>query len=170
MKHVLCGYMGCGKSHIGKKLAQRLHWPFFDLDREIEKRESKNIQEIFQKKGEIYFRKREMEVLKELVSQPENFVLALGGGTPCYGENLTTIQQSGAFLHYLKVSLDNLTQRLWAEKDSRPLISQIEDRETLEEFIQKHLFERQFYYLQADRITELDKCSSENEIMDRLMA
>src|SRR5690625_4226660 len=113
MMIVLSGYMGSGKSVIGKELARKLNYSFVDLDEEIEKNQGMKIPEIFSSKGEIYFRKIEIEVLKSCLKLEENTILALGGGTPCYGHNLEMIKKNpDTTLIYLKVDLKTLTARL----------------------------------------------------------
>jgi len=160
MRIILTGYMGSGKSVVGKALATKRGLPFLDLDEEIGKREGLGVSEIFASKGEIYFRRKETEVLKELLEQEEQFVLALGGGTPCYGKNLQLIKDStGATSIYLKTGLLQLKQRLLNEKDHRPLIKDLGTPEVLEDFIRKHLFERSFYYNQSDLVVETDERS-----------
>jgi len=152
MKIVLLGYMGSGKSTIGKQLSLKLGYIFKDLDEEIEIQERKSIPEIFSEKGEIYFRKKENKVLKEILDTKENLILATGGGTPCYGDVLPYLKNNtNCITVYLKASLEILTHRLFKEKDSRPLIAHIKDEEALNDFIRKHLFERAFYYNQADK-------------------
>ncbi|GGE42833.1 shikimate kinase [Psychroflexus planctonicus] len=158
MKIVLLGYMSSGKSSVGKELAKHLQIQFVDLDHYIETKLQMNISEIFQQKGEIFFRKIENECLKEVLdnSEHENLVLALGGGTPCYYNNMELInQQENTTSFYLKQNIQTLLERLWEEKESRPLISHYQDLFGLEEFIRKHLFERQFFYLQAKHIVEV---------------
>ena len=91
---VLMGYMGSGKSTIGKKLSEVLMYNFIDLDDYITKRESLSIQDIFETKGEIYFRKKETEYLMEVLWEESNIILSLGGGTPCYGNNLKIINDN----------------------------------------------------------------------------
>lgn len=83
MKVVLLGYMGSGKSTVGIKLAKKLSLPLIDLDHFIEEKEQMSIGELFQNKGEIYFRKQEMSYLEFLLSSSEAMILSLGGGTPC---------------------------------------------------------------------------------------
>src|SRR6056297_2073188 len=118
MKIILAGYMGSGKSAVGKVLAQKTGLPFIDLDEQISIREGKNIPEIFKTSGEIYFRKREGEVLLELLASEEDFILALGGGTPCYGKNLNALKENrDVKLVYLKTSLHELLDRLYHERD-----------------------------------------------------
>lgn len=157
MKIVLIGYMGSGKSIVGKKLASTLKLPFKDIDSEIESCEGRGIPEIFSEKGEIYFRKVENATLKNLLSSTDSFVLATGGGTPCYGDSMATIlAQEEVVSIYLKTKLETLCKRLFAEKESRPLIAHLKTEMELEDFVRKHLFERAFYYNQAPLIIESD--------------
>ena len=88
MKIVLIGYMASGKSTIGKILAKELNLSFIDLDHYISDREQMSIPEIFNQKGEIYFRKIETKCLLEVLEKEQEFILSLGGGTPCYGNNM----------------------------------------------------------------------------------
>ena len=166
MKVVLLGYMGCGKSVIGDFLAKKLQVSFYDLDEEIENVTQISISELFQTKGEIYFRKKENEVLKTFLDKKENFVLSLGGGTPCYFNNHELLQREGVFSIYLKASVDTLVNRLINEKSKRPLLHN-QDEVSLKDFINKHLFDRNFYYHQATKVVNLDNKSVEqivNEI------
>lgn len=157
MNIYLMGYMGSGKSVIGKELAIVLGYCFIDFDTHIEQLEGLSIGRIFDTKGEIYFRKKETLYLEELTtSNRDNTIIALGGGTPCYGANLKLILDSGASSTYLHTSVQELTQRLWKERSQRPLISSQKSKENLEEFIRKHLFERGFYYNQANRVLKTD--------------
>ncbi|PZW40436.1 shikimate kinase [Mesonia algae] len=165
MKIVLCGYMGSGKSQVGRLLASKLGLVFFDLDDQIEKNQQKSVKKIFLEKGEIFFRKKENEVLKELLDAPESFILSLGGGTPCYADNLEILKNNKEVrLIYLKVELNELTKRLFNEKEKRPLISDQESRESLNDFIRKHLFERQYYYLQSDVVLDVSTLSIEETV------
>lgn len=149
--------MGSGKTAVGKALAAQNGLPFLDLDEEISKSEKRSIPQIFRDSGEIYFRRKEAEVLKELLEQEDSFVLSLGGGTPCYGKNLQEIKNSpNVLLVYLKTGLLQLKERLLKEKDQRPLIKDLDTPELLEDFIRKHLFERTFYYNQSDLIVNTD--------------
>lgn len=154
---VLMGYMGCGKSTVGKDLATILNYRFLDLDNYISDKENSSISSLFKTKGEIYFRKKESEYLKEILNTSENLVLALGGGTPCYANNLNILLNTKNVLtFYLKLSIRNLAIRLFNEKDQRPLISHLDSIEDLSEFIGKHLFERSPYYSQAENIINTD--------------
>ncbi|MDY0779590.1 shikimate kinase [Tenacibaculum sp. IB213877] len=150
MKIVLLGYMASGKSTIGKYLSARLFLPFIDLDDYIEQREEKSISEIFKDEGEIYFRNKEHQYLKELLEKKEDFILSLGGGTPCYGGNMDLIIQTKDVKSvYLQASIKTLQDRIEAQKNKRPLVANLSDND-LTEFIAKHLFERRYFYDKAD--------------------
>ncbi len=150
MKIILLGYMGSGKSSVGKSLSRVINVPFFDLDAVIEEKLKMSISEIFKLKGEIYFRKKEEEILKELLKKNQKMIVALGGGTPCYGTIMNELNEMDTVeLIYLKASVQELTTRLWTEKQHRPMIAHLKDSIELDDFIRKHLFERNFYYNQA---------------------
>lgn len=169
MQHlVLMGYMGSGKSSVGKALAHFLQLEFKDLDQEIERELGKSIPEIFTQKGEIYFRKIERMVLEQLLQSPSPLILALGGGTPCYGNVISLLHQSNAKTFYLKVSIVDLVQRLMPEKEFRPLINNIAE-EDLQEFIAKHLFERRQFYEQANHTIPI-KNQTVEEIVQQIAA
>ncbi|WP_027127163.1 shikimate kinase [Gelidibacter mesophilus] len=156
MSVILIGYMGSGKSTIGKKLAEMLDFELIDLDDYLQKKENLTISEIFKTKGEIYFRKIEQRYLEELLKRT-NIILSLGGGTPCYGSNMDAILNAQeAYSIYLRSSIPNLVKRLRSEKVQRPLISHLETDEELTEFIGKHLFERSFYYNQSNQTIHTD--------------
>lgn len=163
MKIVLLGYMASGKSSVGRLLAEKLAVDFIDLDVLIEQKEQLTINEIFTKKGEVYFRKREHFYLKEVLNIEKNFVIAVGGGTPCYGNNMDVINNS-SFSIYLKASIETIYNRIIKEKLNRPLIAHIKDDDLIE-FIGKHLFERIPFYVQANSEISTDQKSLE-EITD----
>lgn len=171
MKILLLGYMGSGKSTISKYLGERLNMPFMDLDDYIEAKEQLSIKEIFHSKGEIYFRKKENQYLKDLLSKEDSFVLALGGGTPCYANNMEMIlKQDGVVAIYLQLSIPVLVERLKNQKQQRPLIASLKD-DQLVEYIAKHLFERRAYYEQANFTIKSDHKSVQeisNEITSLL--
>lgn len=165
MKIILLGYMASGKSTISKLLANALDVEAIDLDDYIIDKEKDSIKNIFKTKGEVYFRKQENIYLKELVDNEKNFVLALGGGTPCYANNIEFIKNlPNSF--YLKANLNTLFERLHLEKEKRPLISEL-NNEKLKEFIAKHMFERAPYYEQASYTISIDKKSIES-IVDEI--
>ena len=155
MKIILLGYMASGKSTIGKEVSKKLYMNFIDLDAYIVKRESQSISAIFKVKGEIYFRSIERRYLKELLNSDADFVLSLGGGTPCYGDNMSLILASESKSVYIKAGIPALVARLTAEKSNRPLIANLAD-DKITEFVAKHLFERRFFYEQADIIVPTD--------------
>ena len=155
MKIVLLGYMGSGKSTIGKQLAKQLFIPFIDLDDYIIDKEKMSISDIFKIKGEIYFRLIESKYLKEILDSEGKFVLSLGGGTPCYADNINLINSSNGISIYLKTSIKTLVSRLIKEKNKRPIIANLED-ENIYEFVAKHLFERSSFYEQSKFIISID--------------
>ncbi len=166
MQIVLIGYMGSGKTSIGKKLAEKLQLDFIDLDDYIEEKEQTSINKIFEAKGEIYFRKLENKLLKELISSDRAVVLAVGGGTPCYANNSELITASSTSV-YLKTSIHELYDRLVKQKQNRPLIKDLKD-DDLKEFIAKHLFERSFYYEKA-QLEILTDGKSEDALVDEII-
>lgn len=145
---VLLGYMGSGKSTVGKLLGERLNLPFTDLDEYIESEVGTAIPEIFREKGELFFRKKEHELLVDLLASGQPRVLSLGGGTPAYAGNMDRVLKATPNSFYLQHTIPSLVGRLTSEKAQRPLIAHLPDSE-LPEFIGKHLFDRGPYYLKA---------------------
>jgi shikimate kinase len=111
MKVFLLGLPGSGKTTLGRKLAAALQLPFVDLDKEIEKTERKPIREIFAEKKEDYFRKVESAELKKWCSKPDDFVMATGGGAPCFFDNLETINKAGKSI-FLDVPASEIVRRM----------------------------------------------------------
>ncbi|HOZ75267.1 MAG TPA: shikimate kinase [Flavobacterium sp.] len=157
-KIILLGYMGSGKTEIAKLLAGKIGFTHLDLDHLIEIREQMSIPELFKNKGDLYFRKVEHLLLKELMASNNQFVLSLGGGTPCYADNHKLLQKDKAISIYLKASIETLYERLAQNKSQRPLIVS-ETNEDLKEFIAKHLFERSFFYNKASHTVVVDSKS-----------
>jgi shikimate kinase len=166
-KIILLGYMGCGKSTIANKLSKITRIPYVDLDKSIEERTNLSINEIFEHKGEIYFRKLEHEILVELLNSPENLIIGLGGGTPCYANNHELLVGQNVESIYLKASIETLYNRLVTNKNKRPLIASKNDDE-LKEFIAKHLFDRSFYYNHARHKVVVDGKSIDQTVLDIL--
>jgi len=157
-KIVLVGYMGSGKTEIGKLLAKKIQLPFFDLDFLIENELGKSVSDLFSEKGEIYFRKIEHELFAQQIQKKESYVLSLGGGTPCYANNHLLLQQEDVVSIYLKASIATLVNRISINKKKRPLVKDLAENE-MHEFIAKHLFDRSFYYNQCKHIIEVDNKS-----------
>tara|TARA_B100000767_G_scaffold672_1_gene667 strand:+ start:28 stop:546 length:519 start_codon:yes stop_codon:yes gene_type:complete len=162
---VLLGYMGSGKSTIGRLLASQRDLKFQDLDDYIQHSQKSSVSNIFKTKGEIYFRMIEADAVKYLCSNQTNLVLALGGGTPCYSDTMSyLVNHPNVLTVMLKTSILNLTKRLINEKSERPLISNLKNDE-IPEFIAKHLFERSAYYNQA-KISVFTDNMSQQEVVD----
>jgi shikimate kinase len=169
-KIILLGYMGCGKSTIANRLSKSTNIPFVDLDKIIEERTNLSINKIFEQYGEIYFRKLEHEVFVELLNSPENLIIGLGGGTPCYANNHELLKGDNIMSIYLQASIETLFERLASNKSKRPLIADKSDEE-MKEFIAKHLFDRSFYYNQAQYKVNIDgktKDETTQDILDLL--
>ena len=153
----LAGFMGAGKSTIGPILANTLGWNFYDLDKVIEEQEGKKVKEIFEKKGESYFRKAERELL-EKISAKDNVIVSLGGGTMAGEENLNFLKRTGR-IFYLKASREAIYKRLKYKRD-RPALHINGDfpdtKEQLMELIDKLLNEREKFYLLSDHIILTD--------------
>jgi shikimate kinase len=146
--------MGCGKTHWGKQLSQKLQIPFFDLDSVIEEKEERDISSIFAEMGEEYFRMLEKDVLYLLTESHESFVMASGGGTPCFFNNIDYMKSRGTTV-WINCSVDCLHSRLVKERDKRPLISSIPEEE-LKNFIIKKFSDRKIFYQQAQVIINED--------------
>ena len=166
MHIILLGYMASGKSTIGKQLSKKLGIPFLDLDTYIYEKENKSVSEIFSQNGEIYFRKKEHEYLREVLENQQDFILSLGGGTPCYANNIELILNKNSISIYLKASIQTLSNRLLKNKNLRPLVAFLED-DQVPEFIAKHLFERRFFYEQARKVVVIYQ-KSVSEIVDEI--
>lgn len=145
--------MGCGKSTLGKKLANKLNIPFVDSDTEIERIHQKSIGEIFGEHGESRFRMMEKEFIDSLSEQKE-FVLATGGGMPCHNNILEQLNELGT-TYYLERSAKELANRLANAKAKRPLIEGMSSEE-LQFFIEEKLEERKEYYRGANVILGRD--------------
>lgn len=166
-KIILLGYMGCGKSMIAERLSKITNISFLDLDNCIEERAKKTINAIFEEQGEIYFRKLEHEIFVALLESSGSTIIALGGGTPCYANNHELLKRSDVISIYLKASIETLYSRLVYNKSKRPLIAN-KNEEEMKEFIAKHLFDRNFYYNQAQNKVSVDDKTIEETVEDIL--
>ncbi len=146
----LVGFMGCGKTTLGRKLASRLGYAFMDLDDIFEAKVGMTIAEYFSAFGEDAFRKLESEVLKQ-TEYPENAVVATGGGLPCFFDNMDWMNANGKTV-YIKLSPKTLAGRLENEKDQRPVLR--DHGKDLVAFIAGKLAERDKFYSQASIIAD----------------
>jgi shikimate kinase len=126
----LMGMPGSGKSTFGKKLAAKLDYLFLDLDEYIENKTQKTVSELFSEKGEPFFRELETLYLTEIIGQKNKLVLSLGGGTPCYNNNIELIKQSGTSI-YLDAPVKLLADRIMSSENVRPMFKHLTKDETL---------------------------------------
>ena len=158
MTFFLIGFMGSGKTHWGKIWASLYGFTFIDLDEVIEKKEGKSIADIFDIKGEPYFREVEAAALRSF-DDLENTIIACGGGTPCFYQNMEWMNERGNTI-YLYSTVQEILRRVLSEQDKRPLIKKMNEGELLF-FIEQKLKEREPFYnqsniiLDGDHITEL---------------
>ena len=147
----LIGFMGAGKTTLGKQLASKLGWDFLDLDEQIESEEGMPVTELFARHGEGWFRRRERIALEALKHEAASgLVVACGGGTPCYGDNMDWLNAQGITV-YLRVPAPELVSRLLPQRAHRPMISSVAP-EALETHIAVLLGIREPYYLRAQHI------------------
>ena len=137
MKIFIIGLPGSGKSTIGKKLAERLEMPFLDLDEVIEHQVNQPIRDVFAQQGEKAFRKLEQRVLHEVIEQHGRFVLATGGGAPCFYDNLEVMNRAGTTL-FLDVPVTTIVERMQGEQiTDRPLLHGLDQDRLVEEYTAK---------------------------------
>ena len=151
MKIFLIGFMGSGKTTLGRKLASRLGYEFIDLDHKLEQQVELSIAEYFQIFGEDAFRILESEVLKKTL-YPDNAIISTGGGLPCYFDNMDWMKANGKSV-YIKLSPKTLADRLETGKEERPLL-QDKHGDALVDFIEQKLGEREKFYSQANIIVD----------------
>ncbi len=160
---VLIGFMGSGKSTIGKLLAKYMHRTFVDMDVEIENIQGKSIKWIFENNGSDFFRDLEQKVLLDLLNRKNKLIIASGGGVPCFNENMETISNN-SYSIYLKVGVQELYRRLSNDR-SRPLLKNKSKKE-LYLYIENTLRVRNHFYRTADRVVR--GIDSPNEIVERI--
>jgi shikimate kinase len=144
----LVGMPGSGKTTLGKLLAENHKIPFFDLDQMIENRNHKSITLLFSELGEEKFRQLETELLKLFFANEKTGILALGGGTPCFFDNMEVINRNSES-YYLNTPIQIIAERLFQEKNKRPLIAHLQTKEDLTNWISYTLLQREKYYQQA---------------------
>ncbi len=166
MKVFLLGLPGSGKTTLGRKLATALQLPFVDLDKEIENTEGKLIREIFAEKKEDYFRQLESSELKKWCAKPDDFVMATGGGAPCFFDNLQVINTSGKSI-FLDVPASEIVRRMSTGPiEKRPLLA-AGGKEGLKDSIEFLRTNRLSYYKQAS-ITLTGEVITPEQMLDAL--
>ena len=163
----MIGYMGAGKTTLGKSLARHLGLEFIDLDWYIENRFHQSVSQLFATRGEEGFRKIEQNMLHE-VAEFEDVVISAGGGTPCFFDNMEYMNQQGLTV-YLKATPEILRTHLRMGKQKRPLIAQKNDEE-LDIFIRESLDKRESYYNQARLIFDIGLLDNGMRIQESVKA
>ena len=158
MKIFLVGFMGSGKTTIGRCLAERIGFDFVDTDHFIEMQQGMTVSELFARHGEDAFRKMEHNLLLE-IQQLDYTVVSTGGGMPCYGNNMDIMRSCGKVV-YLKTPPQTLTRRLLCSPNERPLIEGKTEKE-LEQYIVEKLNEREHFYSRAHIVVENEHLSME---------
>lgn len=151
---ILVGFMGCGKTTLGRKLARQLNYAFVDADEAIEERYQISVKDIFARFGEAHFRKLERELILSLKGR-DNLVVSTGGGMPCFGDNMQLLNEAGTTF-YLQRSVAELANRLIHAKKPRPLILG-KSHEELVDFIGELLPQREVFYLQAAHVLDREQ-------------
>tara|TARA_B100000767_G_scaffold57221_1_gene52958 strand:+ start:330 stop:830 length:501 start_codon:yes stop_codon:yes gene_type:complete len=146
MRYFLIGFMGSGKSKVGKIVAEQLLLKYIDLDEFIEESEQISISDIFNNSGETYFRELEQQYLKEIIKE-DNILVSTGGGTPTFHKLIETMNEVGETI-YLECSTEILFKRLHENKEKRPMISEFSDK-NLKIYIENKLSERKIFYTKA---------------------
>lgn len=162
-KLFLVGYMGCGKSTIGRKLARALGYRFVDTDSLVEEREGATVYDIFRYEGEERFRQIEREVLEEVIAEASDVVISTGGGLPAWGDNMTRMNEVGRTI-YLKRSAENIASRLSPYgRQKRPRLRGLSDEE-LVAFMREDMARREPCYSQAVQVIACEG-KSDDEII-----
>ena len=152
MRFFLVGFMGSGKSYWGRQWAPQIGYDFYDLDEVIEMKENQPVLDIFENKGEDYFRLKEAELLRSL-AEHDNCIISCGGGTACFYDNIDWMNENG-YTIYLSAPPSYLLEKIKNEIDKRPLIKNFNEAEVLF-FIEKKLKERLPFYEQARKTIEV---------------
>lgn len=167
MRLYLIGYMGCGKSTIGRKIARYAHLRFVDTDSLVEQREQATVADVITYHGEEYFRGVEHSVLQS-TAEEDNLVVSTGGGLPVWGDNMARIGELGVSI-YLRRSPQNIISRLSPYgRQKRPKFRGLNDEQLLA-FMTSHMAEREPIYSQADITIECDTMT-DSEIIDLILS
>jgi len=162
MKRIfLIGYMGAGKTTVGKDLARQTGLSFIDLDNHIEARYHQTVSQLFKEKGEDEFRQIERRMLQE-VATFEDILISTGGGAPCFFDNMAFMKKMGTTI-YLKVSVEELAKRLEVCKQTRPILRG-KSGEELKTFISENLERREAFYNQADILFDAEVMLTETDV------
>jgi shikimate kinase len=159
MRIFLTGMMGCGKTFWGKKIADELRWPFIDLDEYIQEKMHLTIAEIFRQESEDFFRLQEKKYLTDLIAAFPEGIIATGGGTPCFFDNLAVMKKAGRVV-YLKTEPATLAASLRKAADKRPLLNAPAQDLTLQ--LEELLLQRKIFYEQSDLIIEMNQTDETN--------
>ncbi len=165
MRIYIIGYMGAGKSTVGKRLANKLGIPFIDLDDAFESKFRYSILRFFDQFGEDRFRELEHQCLKEITEENEIAVISTGGGTACFYNNMAFMNASGTSI-YIKMHPKSISQRLKVARRLRPIIRDIENAGMLS-FVEGQLAEREPFYEQANIIVKGESLNLE-ELINQL--
>lgn len=160
----LVGYMGCGKTHAGKRLSKKYGYDFIDLDAYIERRFFKTIPQLFEERGEEGFRKIERNMLEEVCAF-ENVIISTGGGAACFFDNMELMNETGHTV-YLQASAEGLFNYLRNAKQNRPLLRDKTDEELMS-FIEGSLRAREPFYLKAKYV--IDSTDESDVLFDELL-
>lgn len=166
MKFFIIGYMASGKTTFGKALAQKLGTTFVDLDQYIEEKSCKSIPEIFQLHGEDEFRKIEKDMLREVVEAEPDAVIACGGGTPCFFNNMEFLNDNGVTV-FLETSTNVLISRLQEANENRPIMAGKTDEEIRQKVLTQ-LCDRLPHYMEAKLKWNGDELETEEQIRDNV--
>ncbi|WP_311550175.1 shikimate kinase [Prevotella aurantiaca] len=158
---IIIGYMGAGKTTLGRALSKILGFSFYDLDWYIETRMRKSIAQIFEQRGEEGFRTIECNMLHE-VAEFENVIISCGGGTPCFFDNMEYLNQQGETV-YLNATTDIICKHLDMSKNVRPLL-QGKSSEEVKSFVDEQVSKRNAFYMKAKHIIEVPLMDSREKI------
>ncbi len=153
MRIYLVGFMGCGKTSVGKRMASRLGYSFYDTDQAVEHQQGARVGDIFRNLGESAFREMERAAL-QATAQFDKVVVATGGGTPCWFDNMDFINRHGTSV-YLKMGPAALQHRLENAVRKRPMIDGLKG-EALRDFIAEKLAERESFYQRAHSVVQAE--------------
>ena len=168
MKLFLIGYMGCGKSSLGRKIAKRGGMRFVDMDSVIEEREGASVSDIFHYQGETYFREKERELIEELAVAQDDVVISTGGGVPTWQDNMARMNEIGECV-YLRRTAEQIASRLSPHgRQKRPKLRGLNDEE-LVAFMTANMAEREPFYAQAKHCVDCVSLSDE-ELIEKILA